>query len=130
MVNKVFIIFRGIAEVPEVSDALTTNAIINQTEDALNLSNVGSLEGEPEYYISNYPYQSQEQGDLTFNAGEVIAVYKKEGDWWTGKIGDNVGIFPSNYVQKVDVVSDMDLCVFVFTNISVVFLCLLEFCIY
>lgn len=58
-----------------------------------------------EYYIANYPYQSQEQGDLTFNAGDVITVTKKDGDWWTGKIGNTVGIFPSNYVQKVDVVS-------------------------
>ncbi|KAJ8949979.1 hypothetical protein NQ318_002388 [Aromia moschata] len=76
----------GIAEVPEVTDI---NAIvatkINQTIE------------------SSITAASQEQGDLTFNAGEVIAVYKKEGDWWTGKIGDNVGIFPSNYVQKVDV---------------------------
>lgn len=61
--------------------------------------------GEQEYYIANYPYQSQEPGDLTFNAGEVIAVVKKDGDWWTGKLGNNIGIFPSNYVQKVDVVS-------------------------
>lgn len=57
-----------------------------------------------EYYIANYPYQSQEQGDLTFNAGEVITVIKKDGEWWTGKVGSTVGIFPSNYVQKVDVV--------------------------
>ncbi|XP_018567623.1 intersectin-1 isoform X2 [Anoplophora glabripennis] len=95
----------GIAEVPEVSEAVSTNAKTNQVEEPLTIPNVTALEGEPEYYISNYPYQSQEQGDLTFNAGEVIAVYKKEGDWWTGKIGDNVGIFPSNYVQKVDVTS-------------------------
>lgn len=92
---------------------MTTNTITNQTEEVLNVSNVVSLEGEPEYYISNYPYQSQEHGDLTFNAGEVIAVYKKEGDWWTGKIGENIGIFPSNYVQKVDVVSYRNLYVFV-----------------
>lgn len=92
----------------------------DQTPEAV--PNLTQLEEEPEYYISNYPYQSQEQGDLTFNAGEVIAVYKKEGDWWTGKIGGNVGIFPSNYVQKVDVVSDECFCVicFFFTNPSVV----------
>ncbi|XP_066254448.1 intersectin-1 isoform X2 [Euwallacea similis] len=60
------------------------------------------LEGEPEYYIASYPYQSQEPGDLTFNAGDVIGVYKKDGDWWTGKLNDATGIFPSNYVQKVD----------------------------
>lgn len=60
---------------------------------------------EPEYYLANYPYQSIEQGDLSFNAGDVITVLKKEGDWWTGKLGEAVGIFPSNYVQKFEGVS-------------------------
>lgn len=41
-------------------------------------------------------------GDLTFAAGEVITIIKKEGDWWTGTIGDRTGIFPSNYVQEHD----------------------------
>ena len=53
-----------------------------------------------EYYVALYPYQSMETGDLSFQQGEVILVGKKEGDWWTGTIGDRQGIFPSNYVQK------------------------------
>lgn len=52
-----------------------------------------------EAYISCYPYESTEQGDLTFSAGEYITVTKKDGDWWTGCIGERIGIFPSNYVQ-------------------------------
>lgn len=59
-----------------------------------------------EYYVASYPYQSQEPGDLSFNAGDMVTVVKKEGDWWTGKSGTNIGIFPSNYVQKIDTVSD------------------------
>lgn len=31
--------------------------------------------------------------------GEHIKVIKKDGDWWTGSIGNRIGIFPSNYVQ-------------------------------
>ncbi|XP_044270711.1 intersectin-1 isoform X3 [Tribolium madens] len=87
----------GIAEVPEVTE--TTNI----TAEPLSSVTQPEETSEVEYYIANYPYQSQEQGDLTFNAGDVITVVKKDGDWWTGKIGNNVGIFPSNYVQKVDV---------------------------
>lgn len=125
------VFFRGIAEVPEVSETTTTNAVTNQVSETS--PSLTQLEGEPEYYISNYPYQSQEQGDLTFNAGEVIAVYKKEGDWWTGKIGDNIGIFPSNYVQKVDVVSYEGFYITMFFPLLtsvLIFLCLLEFFIY
>ncbi|XP_045103346.1 intersectin-2-like isoform X19 [Portunus trituberculatus] len=52
-----------------------------------------------EFYQALYPYQSGEPGDLTFNAGEIILVVKKEGDWWHGVANQNTGIFPSNYVE-------------------------------
>ncbi|XP_071543654.1 intersectin-1-like isoform X12 [Panulirus ornatus] len=54
-----------------------------------------------EFYQALYPYQSGEPGDLTFNAGEIILVVKKEGDWWHGIINQNCGIFPSNYVERL-----------------------------
>ncbi|XP_035731284.1 intersectin-1-like isoform X8 [Vespa mandarinia] len=71
----------------------TTNGkdLITSVDDGLN-----------EYYIALYQYASTETGDLSFNQGEVILVIKKEGDWWTGCIGDKTGIFPSNYVEKCD----------------------------
>ncbi|XP_039599766.1 intersectin-1 isoform X2 [Polypterus senegalus] len=52
-----------------------------------------------EEYIAMYTYESNEQGDLTFQQGDVILVTKKEGDWWTGVVGDKTGVFPSNYVK-------------------------------
>ncbi|XP_050737308.1 intersectin-1-like isoform X6 [Eriocheir sinensis] len=52
-----------------------------------------------EFYQALYPYQSGEPGDLIFNAGDVILVVKKEGDWWHGICNENSGIFPSNYVE-------------------------------
>lgn len=60
------------------------------------------VDGLNEYYLALYPYVSGENGDLTFNQGEVILVTKKEGDWWTGNVGDRNGIFPANYVEKCD----------------------------
>ncbi|XP_066583007.1 intersectin-1 [Prorops nasuta] len=59
-------------------------------------------DGLNEYYIALYQYASAETGDLSFGQGEVILVTKKEGDWWTGSIGERTGIFPSNYVEKYD----------------------------
>uniref|UniRef100_A0A8C4QEA2 Intersectin-1 n=1 Tax=Eptatretus burgeri TaxID=7764 RepID=A0A8C4QEA2_EPTBU len=50
-------------------------------------------------FVALYTYESHEAGDLTFSAGDVILVTKKEGDWWTGTLGDQVGVFPSNYVR-------------------------------
>lgn len=52
-----------------------------------------------EKYIACYPYQSAEAGDLVFEVGEEVLVVKKDGDWWTGVIGNRTGIFPANYVQ-------------------------------
>ncbi|RVE46411.1 hypothetical protein evm_008945 [Chilo suppressalis] len=53
-----------------------------------------------DFYIAAYPYTSTEPGDLTFEAGERIEVIRRDGDWWTGRIGIRTGIFPSNYVTK------------------------------
>uniref|UniRef100_UPI00358E5D18 intersectin-1 isoform X2 n=1 Tax=Myxine glutinosa TaxID=7769 RepID=UPI00358E5D18 len=50
-------------------------------------------------FVALYTYESHEAGDLTFSAGDIILVTKKEGDWWTGTLGDQVGVFPSNYVR-------------------------------
>ncbi|XP_030850120.1 intersectin-1-like [Strongylocentrotus purpuratus] len=50
-------------------------------------------------YVALYTYSSDEPSDLAFDAGERITVTKKDGEWWTGKVGSREGIFPSNYVQ-------------------------------
>ncbi|XP_069584262.1 intersectin-2 isoform X1 [Ranitomeya imitator] len=55
-----------------------------------------------EEYIALYPYSSNETGDLAFNEGDVIQVMQKDGEWWTGMVGDRTGIFPSNYVRSRD----------------------------
>ncbi|XP_031648195.1 intersectin-1 isoform X7 [Oncorhynchus kisutch] len=55
-----------------------------------------------EEYIAMYTYESNEQGDLTFQQGDVIVVTKKEGDWWTGVVSGKTGVFPSNYVKPKD----------------------------
>lgn len=59
-----------------------------------------ALSGEE--FIAMYTYESAEQGDLTFQQGDVILVTKKDGDWWTGTVGDKTGVFPSNYVRLKD----------------------------
>uniref|UniRef100_A0AAZ3PM11 Intersectin 2b n=1 Tax=Oncorhynchus tshawytscha TaxID=74940 RepID=A0AAZ3PM11_ONCTS len=50
-------------------------------------------------YMALYTYESPEHGDLTFREGDVILVTQREGEWWSGGIGDRTGVFPSNYVK-------------------------------
>lgn len=53
-----------------------------------------------------YDYQAQGEDELSLRRGEVVEVLSKDskisGDegWWTGKIGDKVGIFPANFVTQ------------------------------
>nr|XP_040238466.2 intersectin-1 isoform X1 [Anopheles coluzzii]XP_040238467.2 intersectin-1 isoform X1 [Anopheles coluzzii]XP_040238468.2 intersectin-1 isoform X1 [Anopheles coluzzii]XP_040238469.2 intersectin-1 isoform X1 [Anopheles coluzzii]XP_040238470.2 intersectin-1 isoform X1 [Anopheles coluzzii] len=75
-------------------------APVEEEYHAPNDNTEATCNGDVEYYVACYAYQSAEAGDLVFDAGETIAVSKKEGDWWTGTIGNRTGIFPSNYVQK------------------------------
>ena len=77
---------------------------INVTNGQEVPANDGGLN---EYYVALYEYASRELGDLDFNQGEIILVVKKDGDWWTGVIGDRTGIFPSNYVDKCDAPSQV-----------------------
>uniref|UniRef100_A0A3Q3LVF9 Intersectin 1 (SH3 domain protein) n=1 Tax=Mastacembelus armatus TaxID=205130 RepID=A0A3Q3LVF9_9TELE len=54
------------------------------------------------YYVAMYTYESSEQGDLSFQQGDIVMVTRKEGDWWTGMVGSKTGVFPSNYVKLRD----------------------------
>lgn len=87
-----FVYYRGIEEIPETVVPVAIVAPIA-------VQNGEPTEEVGEIYVSCYPYQSSESGDLVFDVGEVIRVIKKEGDWWTGVINTNTGIFPANYVQ-------------------------------
>uniref|UniRef100_A0A8C1L8V5 Intersectin 2a n=1 Tax=Cyprinus carpio TaxID=7962 RepID=A0A8C1L8V5_CYPCA len=66
----------------------------------IELSDSGRFEGEASvYYVALYTYESPESGDLTFCADDVVLVTEREGEWWRGCIGDQSGLFPSNYVK-------------------------------
>ncbi|XP_014086959.2 intersectin-1 isoform X1 [Bactrocera oleae] len=88
---------------PDTSEQISGYAAQDAFNDNSQSLGADAHNGEVEYYIAAYPYQSAEVGDLSFNAGEMVMVIKKEGDWWTGTIGTRTGMFPSNYVQKADV---------------------------
>ncbi|XP_051511663.1 intersectin-2-like [Myxocyprinus asiaticus] len=68
------------------------------TVDEIEISNSCLLEE----YVALYTYESPESGDLTFCAEDVVLVTEREGEWWRGCIGDQFGLFPSNYVKPKD----------------------------
>lgn len=58
-------------------------------------------DGTSAQYVSIYAYSSEEPDDLQFDVGVTIVVSRKDGDWWTGSIGDRTGVFPYNYVEPL-----------------------------
>ncbi|EIM90807.1 SH3-domain-containing protein [Stereum hirsutum FP-91666 SS1] len=51
----------------------------------------------------SYNENGQDPNDLSFQAGDIIEIVTEtNADWWTGKIGGRQGLFPSNYVEKLD----------------------------
>ncbi|KAK6307588.1 hypothetical protein J4Q44_G00227360 [Coregonus suidteri] len=72
----------------------TTNSI-NSPPDGSEATDAA----QQEEYVALYTYESPEPGDLTFREGDVILVTQREGEWWSGGIGDRTGVFPSNYVK-------------------------------
>ncbi|KAL8688871.1 MAG: hypothetical protein Q9218_005325 [Villophora microphyllina] len=60
----------------------------------------GSLKADQA--VALYTFDADQPGDLGFKKGEIITITKRTEnptDWWTGKIGDRTGVFPSNYVD-------------------------------
>ncbi|XP_042913371.1 mitogen-activated protein kinase kinase kinase 9 isoform X2 [Parasteatoda tepidariorum] len=61
------------------------------------------------FWTAVYDYEAAGDDELSLRRGEEVEVLSKDskisGDegWWTGKIGDKVGIFPSNFVTQKDV---------------------------
>ncbi|XP_043286823.1 intersectin-2 isoform X3 [Venturia canescens] len=78
----------------------TTTTTTNGLDNSATGASVPSQSGD--YYVALYQYASNEPDDLSFNEGEIINVMKKDGQWWTGTIGDRSGFFPSNYVGMCD----------------------------
>lgn len=61
-----------------------------------------------ELFTAIYDYAAQGDDELSLRRGEIVEVLSKDanisGDegWWTGRIGNRVGIFPAVYVTEED----------------------------
>jgi SH3 domain len=69
--------------------------------------------------VALYSYTSGVAGDLVFNQGDVITLIQTEGDWWTGMKDNQTGIFPANYVKKMETSTKVLFCSLVMTNMLV-----------
>lgn len=79
-------------------------------EPLTELSQEGAGGGEPPgggpVWTAVFEYEACGEDELSLRPGDVVQVLSRDshvsGDegWWTGKIDQRVGIFPSNYVSS------------------------------
>lgn len=77
--------------------------------ESFSLSNENASVPVIERVIALYDFEAQEEGDLGFSKGQVIAVTRKTDstdDWWEGRVeagmsASKVGLFPRNYVKAI-----------------------------
>ena len=65
-------------------------------------SSTSKASAGPGQAVAKFTFDADQQGDLGFKKGDIITIVKRtenETDWWTGRIGNREGIFPSNYVE-------------------------------
>lgn len=78
--------------------SIATSSIIDDDSTGSGQSTQNPL------WTAMYDYDAQNEDELSLRCGHIVLVLSKDsnisGDegWWTGKIGDKVGIFPSNFV--------------------------------
>lgn len=90
------------------SNVMPISQVIQQTGIASEATNSQSDQASLNLWTASYDYVAQNEDELSLTRGMVVIVLSKDsaisGDegWWTGKVGDKVGIFPSNYVTDGD----------------------------
>ncbi|XP_017056153.1 mitogen-activated protein kinase kinase kinase-like isoform X1 [Drosophila ficusphila] len=64
--------------------------------------------GDGSLWTALYDYKAQGDDELTLRRGEIVVVLSTDSEvsgdkgWWTGKIGDKVGVFPKDFVTDED----------------------------
>jgi len=57
----------------------------------------------PFLVIACYAYTASKPGELTFASNDqILVIQQNSAGWWTGKFGEQTGLFPVNYVQMID----------------------------
>ena len=55
-------------------------------------------------YIAIFPYDAQQEDELSFPADAILEIVDQTSTtgWFKAKLGDQVGLIPSTYVQAMD----------------------------
>ncbi|TPX46200.1 hypothetical protein SeLEV6574_g03334 [Synchytrium endobioticum] len=91
-------------EEEEYQLALALSMSATEKEEISKSSQSRQIKPQVEFFVrALYDFRGHEEGELGMNRGDIVAVYDSVTfrEWWKGTLKDRVGIFPSNYVEKV-----------------------------
>ncbi len=77
---------------------------IHQVSEYINISKIIYLSLELSHYIAIFPYEAQQDDELSFPADAVLEIIDQvnSSGWFKARLGDQVGLIPSTYVQPAD----------------------------
>lgn len=87
---------------------LESTSILATATPVIGAAASASTSSSTPLWTALYDYHAHGEDELSLRRGHIVYVLSKDssisGDegWWTGKIGDKVGIFPSNFVTDED----------------------------
>lgn len=93
----------------------SSETIMEETDGVdVNVSAASGMKiNDGSIFTAIYDYDAKMEDELTLRRGNTVTVFSKDpsisGDqgWWVGKVGSQVGIFPSNFVvQDLERISD------------------------
>ncbi|XP_023164276.2 mitogen-activated protein kinase kinase kinase-like isoform X2 [Drosophila hydei] len=103
-----------ISEEQHVDNSSSNQQHANASDDAAAAAANGladdksALGAEASLWTALYDYNAQGEDELTLRRGQIVVVLSTDSEvsgdvgWWTGKIGDKVGVFPRNFVTDAD----------------------------
>lgn len=88
----------------------SSETIMEETDNGdMNTSSTSNMKNDSSsFWTAMYDYEARMDDELTLRRGNIVTVFSKDpsisGDkgWWVGKVGSEVGIFPSNFVARAD----------------------------
>jgi len=81
----------------------TTEQIPNLYDDVYNGSAASYTAADGICAKAIYDYEGEEEDELTINPGEIITnIEVVDEGWWIGDLNGQRGMFPSNYVEKIN----------------------------
>ncbi|KAM5148558.1 GRB2-related adapter protein 2 [Mantella aurantiaca] len=88
---------------PAASASKSQGKPVSEKKGLLSVSQVSAQAKRTQLVKALYDFEALEPDELSIYINDVIEVLDNSNAyWWMGKLGENVGLFPSNYVASIN----------------------------